>query len=218
VIDVREAQSFPALARFVYGDAELGGLIAQLLKLELDAGIPVGTYTLPAKKELRRVAAEEEEVEAALRRAGEALDEGLPAKAAGFLETALALRPERADIRLRLGLAYLQAGNLEKAGPALQEAARLRPVDAEARYALGKYYRGAGDLALARQEFEAAISAGGESWSNPRASFDYAWLLGELGERQKARIAFRSFLHRYPGDPWAADAERELEELAEVPK
>jgi tetratricopeptide (TPR) repeat protein len=213
-VEVRDAQSFEALARFLYGDARLGPAVAQLSGLPYDEGVPAGVVlSLPPKPAVERHSQEEAKAESLLKKGRSALAAGKFDDAAEKLEAARELRPERSDVLLLLGTAHMRAQRLDEASPLLERAARQRPGDPEARYALGTLYRRQDRLPDALFELEAAIDALGEGGGNPRISYDHALTLQELGRRTEARDAFQRFLYEFPSDPWAENARRNLEEL-----
>ena len=82
------------------------------------------------------------------------LEQGRTTDAIQPLETAVALAPDNAYCRLRLGTAYFRAGQMGKAQRELEKATQLDPESAAAHYQLGKLYKEAHQLNRARAEFD----------------------------------------------------------------
>lgn len=211
VVEVGKALTFDEIAESVYGDPQLGPFVAAMADLSYEEGAPPGALlVLPSHSEVH-------EREDALREAEERFGRGMDSAAGGaFLEAAadfraaLALAPERSDIRYNLGLALLRAGELEEATRVLEETAELRPRDAEARYAFGSVLRQRRAYRRALGEFEAALSLDPE---HGKAAFARARTLEDLGEIDGARRAWRQYLRDFPDGEWAQRARTRLEEL-----
>jgi tetratricopeptide (TPR) repeat protein len=82
------------------------------------------------------------------------LEQDRTADAIPPLETAVALAPDKAYCRLRLGTAYFRAGQMDKAQRELEKATRLDPQNAAAHYQLGKVYKETHQLDRAKAEFD----------------------------------------------------------------
>jgi tetratricopeptide (TPR) repeat protein len=211
---VAEAQSFNALAGYVYGDAQLGPAVAALGGLPYDPGVPPGSVLqLPPKKVVEQHAEAIRKVDSLVKGARKASDKGDFGKAAEKYAEALAVRPERTDLLVSLGMAQLQAGDLDAAAVSLERAAQALPDDPEARYALGSLLRRQGNLPRARREYRAALGALSEGENHPRLTYEYALTLADLGENEEAREIFQQFIYEFPSDPFVDDARSRLEQL-----
>ena len=214
-VHVQEAQSFNALARYVYDDAQLGPALAELAGLDYAAGVPAASTLVLPPKEVVRARAEATKRVSALAKDGEkAFARGDFEKAAEKYAKALEIRPERSDLLLDLGLAQMSTGDLDRAAATLDQAARARPNDPEARYGFASVLRSQGLLTRARGEYEAALQALVEGDTHPRATYEYARTLEDLDETEKAVAVYRQFLYEFPADPWAEDVRRRLDRLS----
>ncbi|MGA8866682.1 MAG: tetratricopeptide repeat protein [Candidatus Sulfotelmatobacter sp.] len=82
------------------------------------------------------------------------LAQGRAQEAVAPLEKAVALAPNNAFCRLKLGIAYLRSRQLEGAQRELEKATQLDPDSAAAHYQLGKLYREMHALDRAKAEFD----------------------------------------------------------------
>ena len=82
------------------------------------------------------------------------MEQGRTEEAIGPLEKAVALAPDNAFCRLKLGIAYLRARQLEGAQRELEKATQLEPDNAAAHYQLGKLYKAIHALDRAKAEFD----------------------------------------------------------------
>lgn len=82
------------------------------------------------------------------------LEQGRITDAIQPLETAVAIAPENAYCRLRLGTAYFRAAQLEKAKQELEKATELDPENATVHYQLGRVYKEMHQMEKAKAEFE----------------------------------------------------------------
>jgi tetratricopeptide (TPR) repeat protein len=138
------------------------------------------------------------------------IDQGDYRAAMAPLQEARRLEPDNGDAALFLGVAAFHAGNLSTASPALDDATRLMPDNAQAHL----YY---GLVLLERAEgAEAATSLERASTLDP--SFDpvSTYFAGRAWEaarqRERAEKALEQVIDQAPGTPWAAEAERALNE------
>ncbi|NNE43406.1 MAG: tetratricopeptide repeat protein, partial [Gemmatimonadetes bacterium] len=92
----------------------------------------------------------------------------------------------------------------------LESAARLRPADAEARYRLGALLRDLGKREAALAELDEAVRV---DRTHPRAAYERALALHDLGRYADAEKALEDFLFAFPADPFTDVARRMLEEL-----
>jgi tetratricopeptide (TPR) repeat protein len=82
------------------------------------------------------------------------MEQGETKEAVTPLEKAVALAPDNAFCRLKLGAAYLRTGNLEAARRELERATSLDPENAAAHYQLGRLYKEAHEPDRAKIEFD----------------------------------------------------------------
>jgi tetratricopeptide (TPR) repeat protein len=82
------------------------------------------------------------------------MEQGRTEEAIGPLEKAVALAPDNAFCRLKLGIVYLRAQQLEGAQRELEKATQLEPDNAAAHYQLGKLYKAIHAPDRAKAEFE----------------------------------------------------------------
>lgn len=217
-VQVQEAQSFNALARFLYDDARLGPAVAEIAGLDYDSGVPArSVLMLPPKPVVQTHAEATRRVGNLEKGARKAADKGEFAEAARKYREALEIRPGRTDLVLALGQAQHRAGDLGEASASLQQAAREMPNDPEARYAFASVLRAQGKLANARAEYEAALASLVEGTTHPRATYEYARTLEDLGETEEATEIYRRFMYEHPSDPWVGDVKDRLEELEKAP-
>lgn len=211
VVEVGRALTFDEVAESVYGDPNLGPFVAAVADLPYEDGVsPGGLLVLPSRAEVRDREDALREAEARFREGVDSAGAGAFREAAVEFREALALAPERSDIRYNLGLALLRAGELEEATRVLEEAATLRPRDAEARYAFGSVLRQRRAQRRALGEFEAALSLDPR---HAKAAFARARTLEDLGDVDAARRAWREYLRDFPEGEWAERARVRLEEL-----
>lgn len=81
------------------------------------------------------------------------MEQGQLDQAAAPLEKAVALAPNDAFCRLKLGIVYLRTRQLDKAQRELEKATQLQPNYAEAHYQLGRLYKEIHQLDRAKAEF-----------------------------------------------------------------
>jgi tetratricopeptide (TPR) repeat protein len=82
------------------------------------------------------------------------MEQGQTKDAAGFLEKAVALAPDNAFCRMKLGVYYRETGQLENAQRELEKATALEPDNATAHYQLGRLYKEMHALDRAKKEFD----------------------------------------------------------------
>jgi len=130
-----------------------------------------------------------------------------------YLAAAVALRPGRSGLRLRLGDAYQAAGSPYEAARAFESAARLEPDSVDARLGLGKALQKMGDLEGATVAYGEvmALRPGCEEARSRLAEAEEA-----LEDREASAAAYNRLgwiLHRYDDLDEACAAHRKAIDL-----
>jgi tetratricopeptide (TPR) repeat protein len=141
------------------------------------------------------------------------------ARATGYLERAVAVKPDVPDLQFLLGNSRKLAGDTQGAIAAYQEAVRLDNAYFKAHFELGKLYEAAGREADSLREFEATEQYGGNSpegeqsrrrlalfGTTPgaarqvRAGLDRGVKALDAGDLAAAKTAFQEVLALVPGN------------------
>jgi len=143
------------------------------------------------------------EVDAMLLKAAAAASSGdFPTAIDGY-ESALALEPQRAEIRSTLALMWMQTGDHSKALTLATEAVAASPESANAHCALGRILR-------LDEKYEPALEALTKAVElDPDfmlALYEQGMLLSRNGDFVQALANFEKFLRHHPGDPSAIQA------------
>ncbi len=128
------------------------------------------------------------------------------------LEMARELDPALPDVDLHLAIAYYHAGRLDEAESTLERAGATQGGRPE-------FMLYSGLVAFARTDYGAAIDRLNAARRlegapvEPMASFFLGRAAQGVADGAKARTAFERVLSEHPDTPWAAEAERALDEL-----
>jgi tetratricopeptide (TPR) repeat protein len=130
------------------------------------------------------------------------LAQGRHAPAAALLDRAVALAPERPELRNDLGECLRAAGDVDGSMAAYRAALALRPDFAEARNNLGVALRQAGRAEAAVEAFEAALASRPDY---PEAAFNLGVTLEDLGRHEASMPHLQSVLERAPDNTVARE-------------
>jgi tetratricopeptide (TPR) repeat protein len=113
-------------------------------------------------------------------------------KALKLFQEVLAVIPESVDARRNMAKIYLELGNMEKAKKHLYECLQIEPSDAWSSIMLGNIYaRNESNLDVGAFFYEKCIEHHPE---DPMVLCNYAALMIEKGEAQKAEVLFKKAL------------------------
>lgn len=133
---------------------------------------------------------------------------GRVADSVEWLEEAVALAPDNAEIAYLLALALAETGDLEKAEARFRDVVRLEPGYARAWYNLGLLYAGSNRTDEAIAALRHAESA---DRNTPDAPYARATIHLRLGQVDEALEAVRETLRRDPNHPQAGQLLRQLD-------
>jgi tetratricopeptide (TPR) repeat protein len=164
---------------------KLYGVIAEVMDIVIDGGM--------AHIEFRDATPEKhKEAMEKLRKGVEEAQKGQLAKALNLFKEVLAVIPENVDARRNMARIYLELGNLEKAKEHLYECLQIDPKDDWSSIMLGNIYaRNEGNLEVGAFYYEKCLEHHPE---DPMVLCNYAALMVEKGEFQKAEILFKKAL------------------------
>ncbi|MFT3784029.1 MAG: tetratricopeptide repeat protein [Nibricoccus sp.] len=128
-------------------------------------------------------------------------------EAIGCFKRAIAIKPDSSKAHNNLGIAYLLQGNAADGIKHLREAVRLEPESFESRANLAHALAQLGQFSEAITLCEGLV----REKPDPELYNNLGVLLGQAGELQKARMAFRSALQLDPNHPSAKDNLQKLE-------
>ena len=133
-----------------------------------------------------------DEAMAKLKRGVTEAEEGRPLKALKLFQEVLSIIPENVDARRNMAKIYLDLGNLEKAKKHLFECLQVNPKDAWSCIMLGNIYaRNENNLNVGGFFYDKCLEINPD---DPMVACNYASLMMEKGEFQKAEVLFKKAL------------------------
>ena len=119
-------------------------------------------------------------------------ENGKPLKALKLFQEVLSVIPENVDARRKMAKVYLELGNLEKAKKHLFECLQIDPEDAWSSMMLGNIYaRNENNLDVGAFFYDKCLEIDPD---DPLVACNYAGLMMEKGEFQKAEMLFKKAL------------------------
>ena len=119
-------------------------------------------------------------------------ENGKPLKALKLFQEVLSVIPENVDARRKMAKVYLELGNLEKAKKHLFECSQIDPEDAWSSMMLGNIYaRNENNLDVGAFFYDKCLEIDPD---DPLVACNYAGLMMEKGEFQKAEMLFKKAL------------------------
>ena len=161
---------------------KLYGVIAEVMNIAIDGGMVNIEFrdATPAKHK---------EAMEKLHKGVEEAKRGKFAKAVNLFKEVLAVIPENLDARRNMAKAYLELNNIEKAKQILNEVLQLKPTDHDAAIFLGNIYaRNENNPDVAAFFYDLCLQ---HHPDDALLSYNYAALMLEKGELQKAEVLFK---------------------------
>ena len=161
---------------------KLYGVIAEVMDIAIDGGM-VHIDFRDATPEKHKEAMEK------LHKGIEEAQKGQLVKALNLFKEVLAVIPENIDARRNMAKAYLELNNIEKAKKIFQEVLQLNPTDHDAAIFLGNIYaRNENNPDVAAFFYDLCLQ---HHPDDALLSYNYAALMLEKGEFQKAEVLFK---------------------------
>jgi tetratricopeptide (TPR) repeat protein len=129
-----------------------------------------------------------------------------------YLSQAAALKPNDADMRFWLGVAYWSEKDYVNERKSYQKALELDRVHLSAHVYLGHNYLDGGQAREALKHYDTAL---GIEPYQPEALYHRAAALGKLGDKQEETKAWKTYLDNYPDGALAREAARSLNALGD---
>jgi tetratricopeptide (TPR) repeat protein len=127
------------------------------------------------------------------------------------LKARVAKNPRDIAALVELGNLYFDASKYDQAAGYYKSALSLDPTNPEVRNDEAAALHASGHDLEALSEVDRVL---GERPNFPQALFNRGIILGSMGRRSDAIVAYRAFLKAAPTDPHAADAQTAIKELA----
>lgn len=121
------------------------------------------------------------------------------------------VREDWYEPRFRRGVLLLKLEQTERATEDLEATVKLNDQFAQGHYWLGRAYRAAGNFSGAQRQLQRAIEQQGNYYE---ARYFMGRVLDELGKAPDAIRTYEAIIAEAPsGDPWRAEAQRELDRI-----